>query len=156
MVYESGKSGHRFLETQLKLNANSLNSTANEKQIITIDRNQKFQSILGFGGAFTDEFGMVLNAVPKELAGYLMDGYYGKNGIEYNMGRVPVAATDYSAHYYTYDDNVDDKQLTKYALAKEDLELKVKCLIYYYFNYLYLRVLIIIIYYILINNRYRI
>ncbi|CAG2113831.1 unnamed protein product [Medioppia subpectinata] len=125
LVYESGKSGQRFRETQLKLNARPLMRSAKESQTITIDRNQSYQSIIGFGGAFTDEFGMVLNAVPNELSAYLMESYFGKNGIEYNMGRLPVASTDYSAHYYTYDDNVDDKQLTKFALAKEDLELKI-------------------------------
>ncbi|CAG2173335.1 unnamed protein product, partial [Oppiella nova] len=128
LVYESGKSGHRFQETQLKLQTHTSPQTTRSNkytQTITIDKNQKYQSIIGFGGAFTDEFGMVLNAVPKQLSTYLMESLFGKNGNEYNMGRLPVASTDYSAHYYTYDDVVNDTKLTKFALAKEDMELKI-------------------------------
>ncbi|XP_054163646.1 putative glucosylceramidase 4 [Oppia nitens] len=124
LIYESGKTGKRFAETQIPFN-HTMPFNANLIQTITIDRNQKYQSIIGFGGAFTDEFGMVLNGLPKELSQYLMDSYFSKNGIQYNMGRVPVASTDYSAHYYSYDDKLNDKQLNHFALTKEDLELKI-------------------------------
>ncbi|MPC92785.1 putative glucosylceramidase 3 [Portunus trituberculatus] len=45
------------------------------------------------------------------------------------MGRVPVGGTDFSTHPYTYDDlphGQIDPLLTKFALAKEDLKLKVR------------------------------
>ena len=124
VVYESGKSGNRFKESVLKFNTNSVINT-NPKLNITIDKSKEYQKIIGFGGAFTDVFGGVLNLVPKQLSDYILEGYFGPNGSEYTMGRVPVAATDYSFHYYSYDDIENDKNLTHFALAKEDHELRV-------------------------------
>jgi len=98
-------------------------------QTVVIDESQKYQKIFGFGGSFTDSVGLILNSVPKPLADYIMESYFSVNGLEYNMGRVPMAGTDYSIRHYSYDDTKDDKNLTHFMLQKEDLEWKVKSLI---------------------------
>ncbi|KAH8041156.1 hypothetical protein HPB51_013816 [Rhipicephalus microplus] len=46
-------------------------------------------------------------------------------GIEYNMGRIPLASTDFSERKYTYDDSPDDFELENFTLASEDLDLKM-------------------------------
>lgn len=46
--------------------------------------------------------------------------------MEYTLGRVPIASTDYSRRTYSYDDSVDvDFNLSRFALADEDIQLKV-------------------------------
>ena len=55
--------------------------------------------------------------------------YYSPEGLEYTMGRVPVGGTDFSTRPYTYDDlppGQTDPLLRKFALAKEDLKVKVR------------------------------
>ncbi len=104
-------------------------SNASKIQTVVIDETQKYQKIFGFGGAFTDSVGLILNSVPKSLADYIMESYFSVNGLEYSMGRVPIAGTDYSVRIYSYDDTKDDKNLTHFLLAKEDIEWKVKSLI---------------------------
>jgi hypothetical protein len=42
------------------------------------------------------------------------------------MARTPIAGSDFSIRNYTYDDVTDDKNLTHFALQKEDLEYKVR------------------------------
>ena len=47
------------------------------------------------------------------------------SGIEYNLGRVPMASCDFSTHAYSYDDHPNDTSLLKFVLADEDLKYKV-------------------------------
>ena len=53
------------------------------------------------------------------------DGDYVVPGIEYNIGRVPMASCDFSTHQYSYDDVDGDLELKHFALAPEDLKFKV-------------------------------
>ena len=46
-------------------------------------------------------------------------------GIEYNLIRVPMGCSDFSTRPYSYDDVPDDFELRHFALAEEDLEMKV-------------------------------
>lgn len=46
-------------------------------------------------------------------------------GIEYSLGRIPMASCDFSTHPYSYDDNDGDFNLTKFSLTTEDYKYKV-------------------------------
>jgi len=110
----------------LKFEKTPDNSTdAIKKQIITLDITQKFQKLLGFGGAFTDSAGINIKSLPESLGQNIIYDYFSQDGIEYSMARTPMAGSDYSIRNYTYDDVTDDKNLTHFALQKEDLEYKV-------------------------------
>jgi len=124
-VYESNKAGDRFKETELKVESSQKTSNAAVSQTVTIDGAQKYQSINGFGGAFTDTTGQMLKLVPESLANSVIDSYFSADGIEYSMGRIPIAGSDYSVRPYSYDDVDGDLNLTHFALQKEDLEWKV-------------------------------
>ena len=92
---------------------------------MTLDKKVKYQKIVGFGGAFTDASGLNLNTLPKEMANNVMKDYYSSTGIEYNMGRVPMAGIDFSTKPYSYDDTKDDFNLTHFSLTPEDFNFKV-------------------------------
>lgn len=101
-------------------------SNANPTVQLTIDRNMTYQSILGFGGAFTDAAGINILSLPPQLSKQIIDNYYSTNGIEYTIGRVPVGGCDFSTRPYTYNDNQDgDFNLDHFALADEDMKYKV-------------------------------
>jgi glucosylceramidase len=125
LLYESSKSGDRFKESQLKFNGTQQNN-ATKSQTITIDVNKKFQKIIGFGGAFTDSSGINIASLPQAMQNTLIEDYFSETGIEYTVGRVPIAGTDFSTHAYSYDDNENDVNLTKFALTKDDFEHKVR------------------------------
>ena len=46
-------------------------------------------------------------------------------GIEYNMGRIPIASCDFSPRVYSYDDTANDFNLEHFSLADEDHKFKV-------------------------------
>ena len=125
-VFESNKKGDRFKETSLKFEKTSVNSTNSlKKQTIKVDLNQKFQNIIGFGGAFTDSTGINIHSLPEDLGKNIINDYFSPNGIEYSMARTPIGGSDFSIREYTLDDHTDDEQLNLFSLQKEDLEYKV-------------------------------
>lgn len=51
--------------------------------------------------------------------------YFSKEGIEYNLGRVPIGGTDFSTRGYTYSDDNSDATLKGFKLTIEDFKYKV-------------------------------
>lgn len=71
-------------------------------QHIVLSPNQTYQQIIGFGGAFTDAAGINFKKMPAALQQHLIDSYYSDMGIEYSLGRIPMAGCDFSTHVYRY------------------------------------------------------
>ncbi len=123
LQFQTNQNGDRFKESKLTFTKD--NNHSKDAIILTIDKSKKFQKILGFGGAFTDAAGLNINTLPKDLAENLIKDYYSANGIEYSMGRIPIAGCDFSPRSYSYDDQKDDFDLKSFKLQKEDIEYKV-------------------------------
>ncbi|KAK6112401.1 O-Glycosyl hydrolase 30 family protein [Brugia pahangi] len=90
-----------------------------------IDSKIRFQTIIGFGGAFTDAAGINIDSLSVSARNHLLQSYFGKTGIQYTIGRVPIASTDFSTHAYSYDDSPNDFALTNFSLAEEDFKFKI-------------------------------
>uniref|UniRef100_A0A914V756 Glucosylceramidase n=1 Tax=Plectus sambesii TaxID=2011161 RepID=A0A914V756_9BILA len=81
--------------------------------------------MIGFGGAFTDAAGINIASLDKETQEQIMQAYYGQNGIQYSIGRVTMASTDFSTREYSYDDVDGDFTLEHFALAPDDFQFKI-------------------------------
>lgn len=46
-------------------------------------------------------------------------------GLQYSLGRVPIASCDFSTHEYSYDSYNGDFELKNFSLTEEDTKLKV-------------------------------
>lgn len=55
----------------------------------------------------------------------MINSYFGIEGIGYTLARVPIAASDFSLSYYSYDDTPDDFNLINFALKEEDIKYKI-------------------------------
>ncbi|GMR40557.1 hypothetical protein PMAYCL1PPCAC_10752 [Pristionchus mayeri] len=93
--------------------------------VVEIDPSTLYQEIIGFGAAFTDSSGFNIRSLPKDAQDLLMKQYFGPTGTEYNLGRVPIASTDFSFSQYSYDDVEGDLELVHWALREEDYEYKI-------------------------------
>jgi glucosylceramidase len=122
-TYVSSLAGDRFARTELHFTAAAPAAAA--AVTVTVDHSKKFQKIVGFGGGFTDAAGLNIAKLPKGLQERLVKDYYGADGIEYSTGRIPIGGSDFSTRPYSYDDNVDDEPLSKFALQPEDLNYKI-------------------------------
>lgn len=121
--YSTSKQGDRFAKSEGKFSKNPLNQNA--EITVEIGRDQKYQKIVGFGGAFTDSTGLNIAKLPKQLQERLIKDYFANDGIEYSIGRVPIGGSDFSTRPYTYDDHPNDDSLSKFALQHEDFNYKV-------------------------------
>nr|XP_054933370.1 putative glucosylceramidase 4 [Dermacentor andersoni] len=125
-AFESSKDGLRLAKTSIPLSrAPTQDTSVNDTLLLVLDSSKTYQIVYGFGGAFTDAAGINVKSLPEKLQDDLIKSYYGKEGIAYNMGRVPLASTDFSERKYTYDDSPGDLELTNFTLAQEDLDLKI-------------------------------
>lgn len=96
------------------------------KSNITVDLSKEYQTIMGWGGAFTDATGQNLESLPESLRHKLIESYFGPYGLHYNFARVPIGGTDFSNRSYSYDDlNKPDYELRYWSLTKEDREYKI-------------------------------
>ncbi|XP_063833387.1 lysosomal acid glucosylceramidase-like [Ostrinia nubilalis] len=125
-VYTSSNAGLRFFKT-----SGVLSQYGPRKPycttVLDLDLSTRHQTVEGFGGAVTDSAGMTwANISNPQLKEYLIRSYFGNTGIEYNMLRLPIAATDFSPRLYSYSDEPENQTtLTNFSLAPEDYEYKI-------------------------------
>ncbi|XP_077483352.1 lysosomal acid glucosylceramidase-like [Amblyomma americanum] len=126
-VYESSKDGSRFLATTIDFEHVELNFTALPQShiVIRIMPNMTYQEIMGFGGSFTDAAGSNIFRLKEPLRTKLLESYYSEDGLNYNMGRVPIASCDFSMRVYSYADSPDDFELANFSISSEDISLKI-------------------------------
>ena len=79
------------------------------KQLINIYPNLEYQTVKGFGGAFTEAASTTLDKVSKENREKVMKMYFDpKEGIGYTVGRVHMNSCDFSLGNYTCVDEGDE------------------------------------------------
>jgi glucosylceramidase len=66
---------------------------------LQVNFSARFQTVFGFGGAFTDAVGINLRTLSEGAQARLLQTYFSQDaGIGYSIGRVPIASTDFSTH----------------------------------------------------------
>ncbi|CAF2091942.1 unnamed protein product [Rotaria magnacalcarata] len=105
------------LEFQSQMNPNI-------SSLLRLNYTAKYQTILGFGGAFTDASGIVARQLSDNLQSKLLSQYFGEEGISYNIGRIPMAGCDFSTYSYTYDAVPNDFELNDFSISM-DLPIKI-------------------------------
>ncbi|KAI6176108.1 Glucosylceramidase [Aphelenchoides bicaudatus] len=122
-VYTTSIDGKRLSRT----NSTFQKTTGGQKfdYDIKLDADKTYQSIIGFGAAFTDAAGINLLTLTEDMQKLLLASFFGKTGIELNMARVPIGSCDFSSRVYSYADQENDFDMKTFALADEDFKLKI-------------------------------
>ena len=89
---------------------------AGEPLTITIDAARTYQSIVGFGGAFTDAACYMFDRLPADSRKTLFAELFGKDAMQLNVIRVCLGSSDYATHVYSYCDGPADPELTRFSL----------------------------------------
>lgn len=93
--------------------------------VVTVNRDDVYQTMLGFGGAFTDSAGLSVVSLPSEAQEYFLRSYFAEEGNAYSIGRIPIAGADCSTRTYSYDDVEGDVDLVHWNLTYEDYDYKI-------------------------------
>ncbi|CAK8677307.1 unnamed protein product [Clavelina lepadiformis] len=120
--YTSSKAGKRFEKME-----HSFQSESNTSPVsFSINSSTRYQTLKGFGGAFTDAAGINIFSLPTDAQEHLMRSYFSSDGIEYNVGRIPMGGCDFSTRPYTYnDDSPGDFEMKNFSLTLEDFVYKI-------------------------------
>jgi glucosylceramidase len=88
---------------------------------IMIDVDKTFQTIEGFGGAFTDASAVTFSKLPKESQERILKANFDPiEGNGYTLCRTTIHSSDYSEEMYTYDDVAGDKDLKNFSIAHDE------------------------------------
>ena len=87
---------------------------------ITVNPRDRYQTMIGFGGAFTEASAFTLSRIPAENRAQVIQAYYSRtDGLGYSIGRIPIHSCDFSLGNYTYVDE-NDASLSSFSLDHED------------------------------------
>ena len=89
-----------------------------ENLLINIFPEFKYQSILGFGGAFTETSAYNFSLLSPESRQKLAELYFGKSGIGLNLCRASINSCDFSLDEYTYVED-GDVELKTFNIDRE-------------------------------------
>ncbi|XP_060806814.1 uncharacterized protein LOC106141399 [Amyelois transitella] len=127
-AYTSSEAGARFVKLTGQLqDITEECGIGCKKTVFSLDPNEQYQEIVGFGGAVTDAASINwMNLTDPQLKQNLIDTYFSKSGIEYNTVRLPIGGTDFSTHPYAYNELPEnDINLTNFTLPDEDKKFKI-------------------------------
>ncbi len=69
---------------------------------IIVDDKITYQTHLGFGGAFTDAACSIFEKLNEEQKTKVLDAYFSKDGLNYNLGRLTIGSCDFATADYDY------------------------------------------------------
>ena len=73
-----------------------------ERELINLYPDLKFQEIIGFGGALTEASGYCLTKVKPEIEEAILQDYFSENGLNYSFCRTHIGSCDFSLSSYSY------------------------------------------------------
>ena len=95
-----------------------LHDSKSESRSIKVDKNLTRQSILGFGGAFTESSASIYDQLHPDKKNEIIQAYFGDGGNQYNMGRTHINSCDFSLGNYALCDQ-EDRKLTDFSIERD-------------------------------------
>lgn len=87
---------------------------------VSVDCKRSYQTLLGFGGAFTEAAAYTWANTAPETREKIVEAYFDKEkGLAYNLGRTTIGGCDFSLDPYTYIEE-EDKDLKTFTIERED------------------------------------
>ncbi len=111
-VYETSADGN-------KLSVVDQPATAQSAVSIQLLPQQKFQTITGIGGSFTEASAYLLNKLSKENRKKIIDAYFGPDGAKYSLTRTHINSCDFSVSNYSYAPVEEDMELAHFSIEED-------------------------------------
>lgn len=85
-----------------------------------VDEKLEYQSMMGFGGAFTEAAAVTLSKMSADNRAEVIESYYDKEkGLSYNIGRVHIHSCDFALGNYTYVED-GDAELKTFSIEHDE------------------------------------
>jgi len=86
-------------------------------EVITVNTNATYQTILGFGAAFTEASAYMYSQMKPSIQNQIRELYFGKTGIHYTVCRTHINSCDFSLASYSFDDTAGDYSLQHFNIS---------------------------------------
>ncbi|GMF35793.1 unnamed protein product [Phytophthora lilii] len=110
-VFQTSKAGDRLAYSTLEIDIGS-----DDAADIAVNSATTYQEIIGFGGAFTDSAAINVYLMDADIQQLIVDAYFSDLGLQYSLGRIPIASTDFSEYVYSYNPSVDDFEMASFRI----------------------------------------
>ncbi len=90
---------------------------------IILRPDEKYQTITGFGGSFTEASASLLNRVSAENRKRIIDAYFGPEGARYSLTRTHMNSCDFSLGQYSYAPVEGDTLLAHFSVEEDRNDL---------------------------------
>ncbi len=111
-IYETSADGN-------KLEKLSNFSIKGDEVTISLLPDDKFQTITGFGGSFTESSAYLLNNLSKKNRDKILEAYFGNEGARYSLTRTHINSCDFSLGNYSYAPEEDDLALVNFTIDED-------------------------------------
>ncbi|MDX2135452.1 MAG: glycoside hydrolase family 30 protein [Saprospiraceae bacterium] len=115
-IYETSADGR-------KLQAIAPLAVAEKATRLEIRPQDEYQTILGFGGAFTESSAYLLNRLSAENRDSIIQAYFGDAGARYSLTRTHINSCDFSLRQYAYASVPGDTALAHFSIDEDRPDL---------------------------------
>ena len=115
-IYETSASGNKLK----KIEAIASGEVATQIKLLPDDT---YQTITGFGGAFTESSAYLLNKLSKKNRKKIIDAYFSQEGANYSLTRTHMNSCDFSLSNYSYTPVEGDKELKHFTIDEDKDDL---------------------------------
>jgi glucosylceramidase len=117
-VIQTSRAGDKLAEVATLQFADAAET---ERPVIALDPSIEFQTVLGFGGSFTESTAYVLNQLSDAKRQEVIEAYFGPTGADYTLTRTHINSSDFSLGNYAYAEVPGDTLLEHFTI-EEDMD----------------------------------
>jgi glucosylceramidase len=112
-VFETSAAGNKLQSIE------ALSASEKSDVIIMVNPDEKFQTITGFGGSFTESSAYLLNQLGAENRDTIIQAYFGEEGARYSLTRTHINSCDFSLSNYSYAPVEGDVELEHFSIEED-------------------------------------
>jgi glucosylceramidase len=112
-VYETSAQGNALKKVETF-------SKTDNPILIKLKPEEKYQTITGFGGSFTEASASLLNKLSDSNRIKILQAYFGENGARYSLTRTHFNSCDFSTHQYAYNNVPGDTLLKQFDISEDN------------------------------------
>jgi len=106
-----------------KVNIKSLIKNKGSKKFIKIHKENLKQTVLGFGGSFTESSASIYHDLSQTKKDEIIEAYFGETGNNYSIGRTHINSCDFSLENYAHCDTPNDIDLKNFSISRNKKDL---------------------------------
>ena len=88
-------------------------------EVINVYPEITYQTVAGFGGAFTEATAYNVLKLPEEKQNQLIEDYFGVEGIGYNLCRTHINSCDFALGNYAYVEDEKDTEFATFSIERD-------------------------------------